>query len=89
MERIRYRSTATPNVLESTKVYHINDKQVKVLLRTYSMEYEIVDAVTGEILDKGQSKSLHQIKIMAKRALNNLGVQFAFEQRERYERPKT
>jgi hypothetical protein len=89
MERIRYRNTATPNLQESVKIYPLKDRSVKILLRTYSMEYEIVDAVSGVILDRGQSKSLHQIKIMAKRALNNLGVQFAFEQRERYEGPKT
>jgi hypothetical protein len=71
--------------LKSRKIFKVEDKEYVVVLRTYELRFEILDALANVVVVSGKAKALHQLKIRAKRALANLGVAFEFENREKYE----
>lgn len=80
--RIRYvsKNTDTDNELVSRQAFQGTDSSYKVHLFTMDNSFEVHDAsdkpVTG-----GKGKSLHSVKVKAKKALKDLGVNFGSETR--------
>jgi predicted DNA-binding antitoxin AbrB/MazE fold protein len=82
--RIRYNKTGN-GILTSLRNFTMQGgKEVKVELDVNNKKYRILDAVTGtEVANGGNTRNLAVLKIQAKDALLNIGVQFAPENRNR------
>lgn len=76
--RIRYSKTEDPNLVRSAKAFKVGDRHVYVSLHTVSLQFNIYDATTREIIvSGGKTKNLTVLKIQAKTALKHMGVEFA------------
>lgn len=79
--RIRYLNT---NPLKSVRVFTVGDKALRVSLNVESKKYVITDENTGSVVvEGGKTKNLAVLKIQAKKALKELGVDFGEEKRDR------
>lgn len=81
--RIRY--TQNGNRLESVKTFNhpTNGARYRVILEEASGTWYVVDAEGGTVAAKGQETSFHKVKKAAKTALQNLGITFTQEVREK------
>lgn len=77
--RIRYRKTSEPNVVESVKKFShpTNGARYKVRINQANLEYSIIEDTADVLVQNGRAVNLHQVKIKAKNALVNLGIEFS------------
>lgn len=81
--RIRYKKIG-PELLKSVRVFNVEGMALSVTLNTEEKRYMIVDENAGEeITNGGKTKNLAVLKIQAKKALTELGVNFGEESRNR------
>lgn len=79
--RIRYRKTSEPNVVESVRKFPhpTNGATYKVRINEANLEYHIIEDTADVLVQNGRAVNLHQVKIKAKNALAQLGIEFAEE----------
>lgn len=84
-QRIRYLRVDGNGVLKSRRAFSLADgRQVFVELDTTAKKFTIKDGSSGEVVSSGgNTKNLSVLKIQAKKGLEELGVQFAEEKRNR------
>lgn len=84
--RIRY--SKTDNTLRSVKDFQhpTNGGRFSISIDTTTLTFFVRDEMAEQTVKTGTGKSLSQVKIFAKRALQDLGIQFDSEvRRERTE----
>lgn len=83
--RIRYDENEDGTVLTSRRHFALESGvEVKVELDTVNKKYRVLDAVTQqELATGGDTVNLSVLKIQAKQALTDLGVNFGKEERKR------
>ena len=80
--RIRYFQTNEPQVIQSVKVYahENNGARYKVRINQTTLEYTVIEDTSDTVAANGRATNLHQVKIKAKKALEELGIQFGKEE---------
>ena len=82
MKRIKYEYDGLIGI--SRQIFRINGIETKVYLDTENFKFEIVD-IEGELISSGgktKKGNLEVLKRQAKRALEELGVEFEDEKRK-------
>lgn len=81
-QRIRYTELAG-DTLQSVRTYHTSTGvNVRIAINTKTLEYLLLDD-KNNVIGQGKGLYLHDTKIKAKKALTDLGVSFAEENRTR------
>lgn len=83
--RIRYEKRINSDLLVSVRTFMnpLTNKAYRVILDVTNKRYRVLDAKDHSVvLEAGKTKSLQVLKIQAKQALRNLGVDFKKELRD-------
>lgn len=79
--RIRYKRSG--NILTSNKTFDVAGRKVQVTIDLGSNVFEVKDISTNEVLKTGKDKTGAYVKKAAKSAMQELGLQFSNEKRNR------
>jgi hypothetical protein len=76
--RIRYRKTGEAGIIESVKrfAHATNGATYKVRINEPELTYEIVEDTSSTVVKTARAVNLHQVKLKAKSALVDLGIEF-------------
>lgn len=80
--RIRYFKTNQSSVIQSVKTFQhpTNGARYKVRINEGELEYHVIEDMSDTVSASGRAANLHQVKIKAKNALQELGIEFEREE---------
>jgi hypothetical protein len=87
--RIRYFETNEPGIIQSVKMFQhpTNGARYKVRINEKELEYHVIEDMSDTVSASGRAANLHQVKIKAKKTLQELGIEFE-ETEKRARTPK-